>query len=421
MPKHDDYPGMITPEQMEMIMKTAEDATPEEVIKMNKSIEDTSEVESEGGDKGYVAEEKDVSIDIDKEMESLLAGYGDDELPTTKANIFEVAKDYDNLVKDQDVQDRAKNLVESMNADMSDEEVVQIMSTLSKYKKYKEDKSADKMPVDFYTLMPDYFKKSIQDLAREQGIPWTEYNRMAKMFMDEILSQAELDTIFVDFEKALDEALKIPTIADMYSEHTKDVMDVKIPEIIEKIKDTEPENAKLLQDIKDRFNQAYSLSLLKTHYEENARTRKLMRRDWTKIARFCDEFNLMNSRSKFKMPDCRAIGPALDRAFLSSDDIDPESRAAKMNITETDLCKFIVLFTRSCMNMQPDNILDAAYMYYALRNITMLRLTNENKTPFAAELINNICDIIEFVREKEDQFDANKPDKREHNRKGKHR
>ena len=58
------------------------------------------------------------------------------------------------------------------------------------------------------------------------------------------------------------------------------------------------------------------------------------------------------------------------------------------------------------MNMDPGNILDAAYMYYALKNITMLNLTNETKTDFAAELINNICDIIEFIREKEAEFNA---------------
>ena len=77
-----------------------------------------------------------------------------------------------------------------------------------------------------------------------------------------------------------------------------------------------------------------------------------------------------------------------------------------MKVTEKDLNKFAILFCRSCMNLNPSELLDAAYMYYALKNITMLNLTNETKTDFAVELINNICDIIEFVRAKEEEFDA---------------
>ena len=58
------------------------------------------------------------------------------------------------------------------------------------------------------------------------------------------------------------------------------------------------------------------------------------------------------------------------------------------------------------MNMNPDNLEDAAYMYYSLKNITMLNLTNETKTAFASELINNICDVIQYIRDKEAEFNA---------------
>ena len=282
--------------------------------------------------------------------------------------------------------------------DLPEVEMIEFCSLITKYRK-------DKNIPNVYSQLPQTFKNMISNLCLEQKIPFTEYNHMAKMFLDEIVSQAEMDEVFIDIEKSLNEALKIPTIADMYSEHTNEVMNVKIPEIIEKIKDTEPENAKMLESVREQFQKAYSLELLREHYEMTARTRKFMRRDWEDPIRFCDEFNLKNDHSKFKMPDCRSIGPALCRVFLKEDH-EEGSRIAEMKVTEKDLNKFAILFCRSCMNLNPSELLDAAYMYYALKNITMLNLTNETKTDFAVELINNICDIIEFVRAKEEEFDA---------------
>jgi hypothetical protein len=45
-------------------------------------------------------------------------------------------------------------------------------------------------------------------------------------------------------------------------------------------------------------------------------------------------------------------------------------------------------------------------MYYLVRNIIALKHTKEAKTDFAVELINNICDTIVFIRDKEDEFNA---------------
>ena len=404
----DNQNNILHVDPMTNLVQAVEDATPEEVVKMRTSVADTSSVEAEGGEDGYSEEIKNISLD--SSYEDLLINSPNKELSESNASIFDVAEGKGTEISDEVVEDRVKDQMSAM-FDLPDEEMIDFCQLINEYRK---DKSS--IP-NVYYRMPESVKRIIQSVGVEQGVPWTEYNRVARMFMDELISQAELDDIFVDFERSLNEALKIPTLSDMYSEHTKEVMDVKIPEIIEKIKDTEPENAKTLERIRDEFHDAYSLKRLKEHFNENARTRKLMRRDYEKVLRFCDEFNLMNTRSKFKMPDCRSIVPALDRVLIE-EELPDDSRIIEMDITEKDVSKFIVLFCRSCMNMNADDIFDAAYMYYALKNITMLNLTNETKTPFAAELINNICDIIEFVREEEDKFDAgNKSNKRKSNKK----
>ena len=278
-------------------------------------------------------------------MEDLIAGrITEQQFLDSDTNLFDIANGAKAELSDEKIEAHLRKNAED-NFDMSDEEIIQLLSAVSKYR--HEEKC------NFYNELPPTIQKMVDQLIASNGMPPVQMrNNVAKFLLQEFVGQAELDNIFVDFETSLNEALKIPSLGDLYSEHTREIMEVKIPEIIEKIKDTEPKNAELLQGIKDRFEMSYSLSIMKEHFESNARTRKLMRRDWKKYENFCGEYNLRNHRSQFKMPDCKGI-------------------------------------------------INAAYMYYALRNILSLGMTNENRTPFAAELINNICDIIEFIREKE--------------------
>ena len=380
------------------VIKAANEGANDEA-KFMESI-DTSDIESEDNGDGFCSEIKDVSLD--SSYEDLLAGSAK-ALAETDASIFDIANGVDISLSDEDVENRMKDNLQMM--DMPDADIAEFCMLLSQYRKDK------KSIPNVYARMPASMQEVIRKMALSEGIPFTEYNNMAKLFMDEFISQAELDEAFVDVEKSLDEALKMPTIADMYSEHTKEVMEVRIPEIIERIKDTEPENAKLLENIKAAFDDSYSLRRLIDHYKENTRTRKLIRRDWEKPEKFCDEFNFKNQNSKFKMPDCRSIIPALQHVLYvtKDDELDEKEygfidKVTSMNITEPDVFKFVILFCRTIMNYDANALLDAAYMYYALRNITMLLMTNETKTPFAAELINNICDVIEFIRKEEEEF-----------------
>lgn len=381
----------ITEEQIDELAATTEAATPEEVTKMHESFD---KAEDDVAMEDFEPEIKNIGLDSD--YRDLLAGDGDDGMPTTDADIFDVADGF-MMPSEEAVEARMKDSAESM-LDLTEEETIIFLSVISKYKKDKN--------MNIYPELPQKVKDMIHTLVSSEGIPWSisTCNKIAKLFIDEFISNAEMDEAYVDFEKSLNEALKMPTIADMYSEHTKSVMDEKIPEMIENIKDEFPEKAKLLEDIRSEFYKACSLEKLAEHYKENTRTRKLIRRDWEKPVNFCDEFNMMNSRSKFKMPDCRSIIPALNRVLLN--DFEEGSRVDEMEITEKDVNKFVVLFGRHASWLDPSNIVDAAYMYYALKNITMLNLTNETKTSFAAELINKICDIIELIRAEEEEFNA---------------
>lgn len=291
----------MSEEEINDLAEATEASTPEEVIKMHESMD---KAEEDVGSEDFAPEIKDIGLD--DEFNAIMNGNYDD-LPETDADIFKVADGF-MQPSEEAVEARMKDNMEMFN--LSEEDTVLFLAVISKYKKDKN--------MHLYNELPEGVKKMIKELAESQNIPFsiTTYNQIAKFFVDEFISSAEMDEAYVDFEKSLNEALKMPTIADLYSEHTKAIMDEKIPEMIEKIKDEYPEKAALLQKIHDNFYEAYNLTRLIDHYKTNTRTRKLIRRDWEKPVRFCDEFNMINHRSKFKMPDCRSIIPALNRVLI---------------------------------------------------------------------------------------------------------
>ena len=386
----------LSDSDIEIISATAKEATPEEVKKMRESIIDTSDVESEGGENGYCEEIR--NINVDSSYADLLGDKKADELATTSGDIFDVASP---TFKPND-EDVKTNIIKNSGEmfDLSDEEALDFADLLMRYRN-KED-----IP-GIFTKLPSKIRNIIAGMAAEQGVIPTEYNSITKMFLDEFVSNAELDEVFVDLEKSLDEALKIPSIMDMYSEHTRSIMEEKIPEIIEKIQDKEPQNAETLRQIQAAFKKSYELDFLKVFYKADHRTRSDMREHADNPFSYCEQFNLINAKSRFKIPDCMAICPALSKSLIKDAEgstVQEGSRPDMMGITAEDVSKFIILFCRSFKFFDASDLVQAAQMYYSVKNIVVLGRATEAKTEFALELINNICDIVEFVREQEANY-----------------
>ena len=78
------------------------------------------------------------------------------------------------------------------------------------------------------------------------------------------------------------------------------------------------------------------------------------------------------------------------------------------------ICSNII---KSCDNLNKEDTIDAAYIYYLFKNISMLSYakTREESAAdaFSVELISNIKALIYYVRAKEAAFNANnQPTKR---------
>lgn len=341
-----------------------------------------------------------------------------DSMPEMNISLFDIEDD--EKVKQANTNRMVENAKDSLN--LTDDDAIAMISIISEMKKNP------KYPV--YSNLPNSLKKIVDDIAVDgfhtpiNAIPRANLDRIARMVMTEFASSEELNDAFIDLQKSIDEALHIPSIMDLYTEHTRKVMEENIPEMAESIKEEYPEKAKMLLDVKEEFSHSYTFDRAREMYESNSRLRKAVRRHDMEYKRVLQDFNSKNERSTFKMNDVTELPIVLHKTLIEDPEImmaankeddkpvdDYVSGVVDMNITDDDIQKFCVLICKSCENLDPTAILDAAYMYYMMKNIIVLKYADEAKTDFAAELINNICNTIAFIRDKEAEFNAANLDK----------
>ena len=276
---------------------------------------------------------------------------------------------------------------------ISDEDALALLDIMTAYKK---DKS-----MSIYNKLPEGIKTQVKQICMSANIPMSNANQVAKMMLEEMIAETATDQTFIDFEKSINEAMKIPSMVDLYEEHVGETMSEKLPAMAAAIEKEDPEKAKQLLAIADQYEAARTYSKLKDFFDNNSRVRKLMRRDWEKIKKFADECNFQNENSNFRIPDATTLYPILTKVITNDSDND---------ITDKQVKKFLVLLFYSITNLHKDELIDAAYIYYLLKNITMLNYMNDSSAKtantFSVELISNIKALIYYITAKEEEFYA---------------
>jgi len=291
-----------------------------------------------------------------------------------------------------------KNLINSINntlkgeeGGLSDTEASMVVDAILAYKR---DPKAN-----IYSMLPLSLKHTIDQILMSNNLPISNRNMVARELMDEFITQAEVDQEFVDIDKALNKAMQIPSVADIYNDYTAETMDEKIPAMAAAIRETDPKRADMLEEVLRRYNFAINYRELKEQFDTKTSIRKAMRRDYLKWHKMAELVNFINQDTEFKMPDAKMLGGILSKVLLEEEDSD---------FTEADVFKFLVLVFKGIDKYRDQsNILNAAYIYYLLKNIMMLNYTNDKaKGSFSVELISNIKTIIYYIRVREAEFNA---------------
>jgi hypothetical protein len=277
--------------------------------------------------------------------------------------------------------------------ELTNEEADNVARILIMYKQNKK--------LNVYHEMIPSMKARVSKVCLDSGIPLENVNMVARYMMDQFLSTASEDEEFEDIEDAINKAMKIPSMVDMYMEHINDTMDIKLPAMAEGMKEREPEKAESLLKIRDEYNASFLFTRLRHMYDSNTRLRKIVRRDYTDrdVDRMAADVNYINSTTKFKMPDCTLI-PNIIRNIVATrgfGDKDPVDMSYLIN-------KFCVLLFGAASYLKLDELNDAAFYYYSIKNISMMAYVGDKLSDFSAELISNMMITMYYIDRKEAEF-----------------
>lgn len=349
-------------------------------------------------------------------VEEILNAAKESRIPENDIKDIEEYTDIEKVTVEQDISNDMHHVIGSINgSNISDEDCVSFLSCINKMKTDPTYKIFKDLPVNMQEYVKDFAKNN------NYGIEYWE--AIARQIVNEFVSEYDKnndDLSIIDLDKELNKLTKIPSISDLYSDHIRSVMNTNLPELINNIKETEPEKANNLERVRSGYNDSCSLIRLKEAYDTNSRIRKALRRNSVEFKRSLDCFNAINDRSNFKMMDIKELPISLNKILIT--DVEetinyytllnyevPEEfiKIKKLNITSNDIQKFCILLCMSCEDLNPEDVIDASYMYYLTKNIIMLKYTQEAKTESSSELINNICNLIIYIRNMEDEFYVN--------------
>lgn len=371
-------------ESNEDIMAVREERTDEERM----SLETEDEIKMEGLPEGVTAAKKEFALDPSGKPIFTTETAG--ELKASEKSIFEL-----DGVKDENDATFRNSFISNAKVihNMSDEDAIYMLDLLTLYRKDK--------TINIYAKLPESVKSQVKQICMSANVPLSNANMVAKMMMDQMIEETAADQTFIDFEKSLDAAMKIPSLIDVYEEHVNETMEEKIPAMANAIKNENPEKAKMLMDIGERYTWAKTYSYMRDKYEELARIRKYVRKQYGDVQKRAENVNYMNRDSSFRMPDATILYPILIKKIANDPDND---------IDEVGVQKFLTLLFSTIEDMDAHNLLDAAYIYYVTKNISMLSYVDEDSSKsadsFSVELISNIKALIYYLTMKEEEFNA---------------
>ena len=241
-----------------------------------------------------------------------------------------------------------------MKSDFAKEEEIpddQIMDLLAFIEKYQ---SGEK--INIYNEMPQFMRMTVDKLYLD-GRGQISRNEICKIIADQMISDIKMDQAFMDLNEAIKNELKIPTLSDLYTEFVKENFEEKLLEIADQVEEENPEKAKMLRGVSDTYKTTYTFEVLREALN-NRKVRQAIK-DPSKFKKVCKKFNDKYINSRFKISSVDMCYGAIHSAI-------PE-------MTDEYIKKFIMLFCKTCENMNPDDINDHVFMYYTIQNIRLLQ------------------------------------------------
>jgi len=243
--------------------------------------------------------------------------------------------------------------------------------------------------LDVYAALPTSIRNLINKQTADFGLTTLpEIKKFAGIMVGEMVKEMNLDKEFSDFQTNLSKELEIPSIMDMYAEHTKSMMEDGLEGKAKALEESNPEKAAYIRSISKAYKDSYTLDRQKELLATNATIITKMGKNTTKLfTRICDHFDYKMSKSQFRINKISEVIKALQCILPINDDM------AK---------RYVVLLCKVCENYSIDKVDEVAFMYYSVNNIISLAYVSTDKaTAFSTEVISNINALIELISDKD--------------------
>lgn len=376
----------ISKEEIDAVAKVVEENKNDrdyllDIIEQETANYDNSNAPLEEGTAEYVNDGVLMEVNDDKEFEF-------DHFDNIDSTIDKIIDDNiaDNLAK---------------NYNLSDQDVVKFASVITRLRA--------KEKFNVYAELPDELKTYIDNIVMEQkDLSMTNQVKarqaVAKMVLEELIADAELDSISIDLEKAMQELMPGPV--ELYSEFNKEYIENDLLGVAEKLKEEHPKKAQNLLDMRRGYIDAYTYDPL---YKilENGKIVKNIRRADVLWSRTDAEYIRLAGVCKFKLHALDTIRKAL----------------IKLGFTDIQAKRIITLFVYTYTNGVVDfnsedeynDIYRNALANYFEINIINLSITNGGNSEFSAQIMENLkalCNHIDGIIEQKEAELSNKKKKK---------
>lgn len=333
-----------------------------------------------------VCAEADVIVDANGKRKIVESGTGvtDVNVDPDGAAIMEKMmhpEERESLIHEEISEEQLSNELKS-TYDLSDEEVIAMAQILSRLQKGEN--------FSIYNAMPPKMQNLVGSAMASNGIPSTMENRniIAKSLIEDLLNDIKNDASFVEFNEALQEIAKIPSLMDFHAENCLETMEKKVPEAAEKLKETNPDVAASLLAVTESWKDSYNFFAQYKLLDNSERTRNRVTKDIENYNRFVRDFNYKSEKSTYIINDVDQITQVLCR-IMPERDID-------------HIKAFTILFIKACDAYYPDRNIPAhvAYVYYSIKNIAALDFIEiDSALEFNQTLLANINKLLDYIGE----------------------
>lgn len=241
-----------------------------------------------------------------------------------------------------------------------------------------------------YSELPESIKATIK--AEAGAADKTALNLFAKMVIEEFITEVldmVMDKEAIDFNESLKEALEIPDITQMYQGYIRERFEVDLIEKANALEEESPKGAEVLRKCSEAFTDTYTFGRMRAAIK--GKVRRKLYKDIEFYSRFCNDFNAKIKNSKFRINDVFEFGRVLDKM------------APIIGISNEDVMMFVVLFCKTCQNLDPNDVSDGVFMYYTIRNVLnmehhhLVGLGAKDPDEFDQTIIDNIALLVNDI------------------------